>query len=66
MSIFYPAQFSHIPDPTQLSCSFIVTNIPLGAYLLRLGAHFEPGWVRLGAYFMGNKLVGLAAGLPMF
>jgi hypothetical protein len=26
--------------PTLLGCSFIVTNIPLGAYLLRVGAHF--------------------------
>jgi hypothetical protein len=30
------------PDRTQLGCSFLVTNIPLGAYLLGLGAHFEP------------------------
>jgi hypothetical protein len=34
-----------------LGCSFLMTNIPLGAYLLRLGA-----------YFRGNKLLGSAVG----
>jgi hypothetical protein len=35
-------KFGLYPDPAQLGCSFLVTNIPLGAYLLRLGAHYEP------------------------
>jgi hypothetical protein len=36
---------STMPDPTQLGCSFLVTNIPLGAYLLGLG---DPFWAQLG------------------
>jgi hypothetical protein len=34
-----------------LGCSFLVTNIPLGAYLLRLGAHFEPSSLQIGVIY---------------
>jgi hypothetical protein len=33
-------QIVDIKKTTQLGCSFLVTNIPLGMYLFRLGAHF--------------------------
>jgi hypothetical protein len=39
--------------PNQLGCSF-VTNIPLGAYLLRLGAHFQPSSLQLLGWVEGT------------